>query len=308
MGVNLYALNNYTAAQALADGERMLSYIKNDLRADAVDIVWNFYILNYQSNDVLTDSTTLSATNVGILTELAQREHLLVEYRPLMFLPDDQSSWEGHINPTNPSQWFNSYYAKNLPYLREAQKYHISEYVIGTEMDGLVPDPQWAAFLAESARIYHGQISYAAHEYLYFPPRTQLPPTALTGVDMYEHLGLPGSAPLSEVVAKYENFFANVPADLLRRTVIQETGIEARAGAYSAPSNLGLAGTLAEAVQYNWFTAACETVKRFHMRGVFFWKVDLSDYPLTHPASSLSTFEGKEGAVAISRCASIIRG
>lgn len=85
-------------------------------------------------------------------------------------------------------------------------------------------------------------------------------------------------------------------------------GIEARAGAYANPPNLRLAGMLDPTVQFNWFTAACETVKRFHMRGVFFWKVDLSDYPLTHPASSLSTFEGKAGAVAISKCQSIIRG
>jgi hypothetical protein len=39
---------------------------------------------------------------------------------------------------------------------------------------------------------------------------------------------------------------------------------------------------------------------------VFFWKVDLTDNP-AHPASSLSTFEGKEGAIAISKCAEILK-
>jgi hypothetical protein len=41
------------------------------------------------------------------------------------------------------------------------------------------------------------------------------------------------------------------------------------------------------------------------MRGVFFWKVDLTDNP-DHPARSLSTFEGRQGAAAISDCANIL--
>ncbi len=165
-----------------------------------------------------------------------------------------------------------------------------------------------ATMFARCAEVFKGQISYTQNQHLYFPPLTQLPPTKLTGVDMYEPLKLPASAALSKVAAAFEAFFAKVPGSLLRKTSIQETGIEARAGAYSDPPNLRLTGKLDPAIQFNWFTAACETVKRFHMRGVFFWKVDLSDYPVTHPASSLSTFEGKEGAVAISRCEDIIKG
>jgi len=93
---------------------------------------------------------------------------------------------------------------------------------------------------------------------------------------------------------------------VLRRTAIDETGIEARAGAYQEPSYLYISGSLDEAVQANWITAACNTVKKYDMRAVFFWKVDLTDYPITQPASSLSTFEGKEGAQAIRRCTSVL--
>jgi hypothetical protein len=306
VGVNLYALNNYTAAQTTTDGERTLSYIKNTLHASAVDFVWNMYVPGDHANSVVTNKTTLTAANIGILTRIAQQDGLLVEYRPLLFVQVSGNTWEGLVKPSDPAEWFDSYYAQNLPYLRMAQKYNINEYVIGTEMNHLTPAKQWASFLARCAEVFKGEISYAQNEYLYFPPVTELPPTALTGVDMYEPLRLLPSAPLSEVVAAYEKFFAAMPASLLRRTAIQETGIEARAGAYGNPPNLRLAGTLDEAIQYNWFTAGCEAVKRFHLRGIFFWKVDLSDYPLTSPASSLSTWEGKEGAVAISKCMSII--
>jgi hypothetical protein len=83
-------------------------------------------------------------------------------------------------------------------------------------------------------------------------------------------------------------------------------GIAARTGAYANPQDLGAAGSLNEKVQVNWFTAACKTVHQYHMRGVFFFKVDLTDNP-THPATSLSTFEGRRGAAAIAACARILK-
>jgi len=96
-----------------------------------------------------------------------------------------------------------------------------------------------------------------------------------------------------------------MPPSVLRRTAIDETGIQARAGAYANPEDLGAPGLRSEQVQTSWFTAACATVRRYHMRGVFFFKVDLTDNP-AHPATSLSTFEGQEGAGAISECSKIL--
>jgi hypothetical protein len=307
VGVNLYAVNNYTAAVTKADGERTLSYIKNTLHASAVDLVWNLYSPGYYSNSVVTNrNTTLTAANIAILTKIAQADGLYVEYRPLIFVETTANNWEGLIKPKNRTQWFDSYYAQNLPYLQMAQKYHINEYVIGTEMKRLSPATQWKSFLARSAKIFRGQISYAQNQYVYFPPHTDLPPTTLTGVDMYEPLKLSPGATLSQVEAAYDKYFAAVPTSILRRSAIQETGIEARAGAYQDPPNLGLTGTLDPAVQYNWFMAGCQAVKRFHLRAIFFWKVDLADNP-AHPATSLSTWEGRRGAAAISSCASILK-
>ena len=52
LGVDLYALNNYSAAEVEADGERTLAYIKNVLKADVVGIVWNFYAPNPYADPV----------------------------------------------------------------------------------------------------------------------------------------------------------------------------------------------------------------------------------------------------------------
>ena len=309
VGVNLYAVANYTAEQTRAYGERTLPYIKNTLHAGAVDLVWNMYSPGYGSNVVLTKkNTTLTAANVGILTKMAQHDGLFVEYRPLLFVETKGNTWEGLIKPKNPTKWFNSYYQQNLPYFKMAQQDHITEYVIGTEMKALSPAKQWKSFLAKSAKIFRGQISYAQNQYVYFPPNTDLPPTRLTGVDMYEPLkNVSAGASLSTVEAAYDKFFAKVPASILRRSAIQETGIEARVGAYQNPPNLTLTGKLDPTIQYNWFTAGCAAVKRFHLRAIFFWKVDLADNP-AHPATSESTWEGRLGAEAISRCASILKG
>jgi hypothetical protein len=307
VGVNLYAVNDYTAAQTETDAVRTLSYIKNTLHADAVDIVWNMYTPTPTANQAVTEkATTLTAQDVGIVTKLAQQKyHLQVEYRPMMFV-QRQTHWAGTVNPTDPAKWFGSYYAANVPYLQEAQKHHVNEYVIATEMVDLTPyNTLWEAMIAKAARLYKGQISVTAHEAYYFPPHFKVPATRLTGFDYYEKLPLPATAPLSAVTAAYEKYFLKAPAALLRRTAIQETGIAAVAGAYANPADIGQSGTIDETVQRNWFFAGCAAVKRFHLRGIFYWKVDLADFPLT-PAKSPATFEGRTAAHAVARCATIL--
>ena len=250
---------------------------------------------------------TLTPSNVEILTQIAKSDHLLIEYRPMMFVLGVVNNWEGMITPADPAQWFDNYYNANLPYLRLAQKYQVNEFVAGTEMDGVSRSPLWNSFLIESASVYKGVLSYADHQYRYFPPRLQLPPVGPVGLDDYEPLDLPPTATQAQVTAAYEAYFDDVPTALVRRTVLDETGIQARAYAYQQPSFMYLPGTLDPQIQVDWYTAACETVKKFKMRGVFFWKVDLADNP-AHPATSLSTFEGRAGAQAIGGCAAILAG
>ncbi len=135
--------------------------------------------------------------------------------------------------------------------------------------------------------------------------RPKLLPAKYLGMDMYWHMNLPADATQAEVTAAWDGLFGKVPASVLRRTAIDETGIQARAGAYADPGDLGAPGRRSEQVQANWFTAACHMVAKYQMRGVFFWKVNLTDNP-AHPATSLSTFEGRKGAAAISGCTRIL--
>jgi hypothetical protein len=307
LGVDLYALSNYPASVVEADGERTLQYIKTVLKASAVGIVWNLYAPSRTSDVIKSTSETLSAANVEILTEIARQEGLKVFYRPLIFVSSDPGDpWEGKISPPHPSAWFASYYRAELPYLRAAQQFGVAEFVADTEMHSMITNPGWAAFYERIAKVYHGVVSYASWDGDFFPPDGHIQDLPALGMDMYEPMPqLSSSAPEAEVLRGWEAFFSQMPASVLQRTTIQEMGIEARAGAYLHPPALGAAGTLDETVQANWFTAACQAVHKYHMRGLFFWKVDLTDNP-AFPASSLSTFEGKLGAQAIAHCSSIL--
>lgn len=314
VGVDLYALRNYPAAQVEAYGKRMLAYIKNVLKADAVGIVWNFYAPSPVSDTVKATGETLSPGNVAILTRIALQDHLLVQYRPLI-LVSGPSPWEGQITPLLEPTWFNSYYRAELPYLRTAQRFRVREFVTGTELVLVNSSPLWSSLFTRASRVYHGLISYSAWDGNYFgvPPgsevkkaRPQLPPVKYVGMDMYWHLKIRPDATQAQVTAAWESLFGKISPSLLRRTAIDEMGIEARAGAYANPQDLGQTGHLNEKVQANWFTAACKTVQRYRMRGVFFFKVDLTDNP-ARPAPSLSTFEGKQGAAAIGACARILK-
>jgi hypothetical protein len=296
----LYALHDYPPAVAAADGQRTLSYIKHILKADAVGIVWDYFASSRNSDVVQRTSDTLSARDVGILTRIARSYHLRVEYRPLIFVRGQADPWEGRIRPRHPAAWFQSYYQVELPYLARAQQLGVSEFVLATEMAALNSSPLWPSFFAQVSRVYHGVVSYSAWDKNYFG--APLLPVRYLGMNMYKKLHLPGTASAAQVTAAWSSYFSAVPASVLQRTAIDETGIPARAGGYHRPSALGARGALNEQVQANWFRAACATVRRYHMRGVFFWKVDLTDYPAT-PAASLSTFEGRSGAVAIAACA-----
>lgn len=308
LGVDLYAPSNYPAAEVRADGQRTLDYIKQVLKADAVGIVWDFYAAGNHSDGVKTTQETLSARNVGILTTMARQDGLQVEYRPLIFVGTlAHHGWEGKITPSNPGLWFSRYYTAELPYLKIAQRQGVKEFVAATEMHDLNGSPLWRSFLRRVSKVYHGVTSYSAWDQDYFPPDTHLLAVKDLGMDMYQPLDLPATASAKRVTAAWEKMFSTIPVSVLRRTAIDETGIEARSGAYRNPPNLGAPGHLNEKVQANWFTAACATVHRYHMRGVFFWKVDLTDNPVLYPATSLSTFEGKKGAVAISDCAKTLR-
>lgn len=306
LGVDLYAPRNYTQPQTYLFGLRTLTYIKTVLHAKAVGILWDYYSPSRTTNAVqATKQGTLTAADVMTLTRIAKRLGLQVEYRPLIFIPSHKNNpWEGMLNPPNQQKFFNNYFSVLWPYIKAAQQLHISEFVTATEMHLLNGSRLWKSFFQRVGKTYHGVVSYTAFYRDYFAATGHLLPVRLYGMDMYKALPLKVSATQAQVTAAWEASFKGVPAAVLQRTALDEEGLAARAGAYTGPPNLNMPGRLDQLVQARWFTAACKTVARFHMRAVYFFKVNLADNPL-EPSKALSVFEGRKGAVAISACAKL---
>jgi hypothetical protein len=315
LGVDLYARVNYPTAVVRRNGKRALYYIRHTLGASSVGIAWNYYVTDIHSNTVQTTKNTLTARNVRLLTKLAEAENLSVVYRPLVEVTTglgkngiiNPSNWEGSIAPQDQAQWFDSYYNAELPYLAIAQAMHVKEFITGSELMFLNSSNQWPSFLSRVRKAYHGVVSYAAEQRNYFPGfgAQHLLPVYSYGLDAYPRIFLPPTATVPQLVAKWDALFNEMPRQVLYRTALDEVGIRATVGAYYHPSLWGIGGTFNETVQARWFTAACQVVEQYHMRGIYFWNVNLGDNPARPPFPSPPTFEGKPGAMSIPGCLAI---
>jgi len=289
-----------------------MAYLHGVLGAQAVGLVWNLTAPADSSNTVVASDQSLSPAAVAELTRLAQAAGMAVQYRPIIRvgLPtgwnDPALSWEGSIRPPDPRAWFASLYRAELPYLRAAQRLHVNEFVVGTELNGIGTSRWWSRFLAQVRSVYRGTVSYAAvmHQYLTQPPRL-LPPVREMGWDAYPRLSLPGSASQGQVTAGWMKYLGTVPPTLLRRTAMDEVSIPALANAYPRPFDWNVPGVTDLQVQSRWFTAACATAARYHMRAVYFYAVRLSSHP-ARVSGFPPSFAGKPGARAIRGCLKIL--
>jgi hypothetical protein len=306
LGVDLYAQTNYSGRVVGRDGPRDLTYIRHTLGAASVGIAWNFFSPKDFSNTVRATGQTLAPAHVAYLTRRAKADHLSVEYRPLIKVQHG-SQWDGYISPPNQARWFANYYRTLLPYLRVAQRLHVGEFVVETELERLNSSSQWPRFLRRVRRVYHGVVSYAALGTQYYPRSRHLLPVWKYGVTAYPNMNLPDSARIPRLVQAWKQVFASVPAGIRYRTAIDETGIPALDGAYHNPARWARKGHLNETVQARFFSSECVAVKDLHLRAIYFWNVNLNDDPLRPPFPSPTTFEGKKGAKAIRGCARLFR-
>jgi hypothetical protein len=308
LGADLYAIDNFRPALVRRDGIRDLKYMKHTLKLGSAGIAWNFYADRDHSDAVSRTRQSLSPANVAILTRQAEADGLSVEYRPLIKVEHANSVWEGYIAPVVASDWFNSFFKTELPYLRIAQRYHIREFVIGTELHILTDEYPglWNQFVHRVEHVYKGTVSYATYGPDYFPPTGPKLLKSLTdyGMTGYPDLHLGANATQAQVNTAWRQAFYGVPKKTLERTAIDETGVPALAQGYDKPAIWSATGRVVPRVQSQYFTGVCEAVAFWHMRGVYFWNVNLTDYPGSASKSPV-TFEAKPGARAIAACAKI---
>jgi glycosyl hydrolase family 113 len=306
LGVDLYSSADYPLSVVQRDGARNLYYIKHVLGAQSVGIVWNLYSPSVHSDMVRASDITLSPPKIAVLTREALSEGLSVEYRPLIRV-GPQWRWEGSIRPHNQKAWFRHFYDAELPYLRLAERLHINKFVVSTELRDLNSSNEWPSFFRRVKEHYHGIVSYTAFQGTYFSASGRLLPVHWLGVDPYPDLHLPDTATPHQLFAAWDGLFRQMPPAILARTTLEEVGFAGISGAYSAPQDWNRVARPNALMLARWFTAACTVVRKYHMRGIYFYEVNLLDNP-SRPLTFPAFFVGKPGAQAIHSCRSILQG
>jgi hypothetical protein len=220
--------------------------------------------------------------------------------RPARQLGDPHLSWEGFIQPSDQAEWFHHLLRTETPYLKILRGVHRSEFVVGTEPLYIATSPYWRWLLRKAHAVCKCATIVASHTARY---RVGIVPSRKrAGVDWYAHLNIPDNSSQARVTSAFEASMKMVPRRLLARTSLDEEGNRATDGAYGHPEEWDISGPADPEVQARYFTAACETVEHYHMRGIYVYLMPLRDNP-AHPLTFPAFFVKNAGAKAIQGCA-----
>jgi 4-amino-4-deoxy-L-arabinose transferase-like glycosyltransferase len=308
LGIDVEADGYYSVAKAQEYGRRLAAYIRDGLHANTIGIVWDFCDPSFTSSNVGKCQRTLSVPAVKAIAEAARAYGLNVQLRPLVRVGppsnwgDPHLSWEGFINPTDQKAWFRNLLGAETPYLKLLRSYPGSQAAVATEPWMIANSPRWLWLLGKTHGVCHCATSIASHIARY--RAGVLPSKNAPGVDWYAHFHIPDSASQAKVTGAWEQSMHMVSHSLLKRTTLDEEGIRGTAGAYEHPESWAINGPSDPTVQARWFTGACQTVKHFHMEGIYFYEIPFNDDP-AHPFSFPAYFVNNAGSAAIRGCAAI---
>ena len=306
LGVDVESDVNYPVATAKAYGRRVVSYIRSGLHANSVGIIWDLCDPSFTSNVVTRCHRSLSPQAVRAIADKAGQERMTVQLRPLIRVGHPAGwgiahlSWEGFVHPSSQAEWFRNLLRAETPYLKILRGFHRAQFVVGTEPFYTASSPYWRWLLDRAHSVCKCATIVASHTGRY--RSGIIPSRKRAGVDWYSHLRIPANSSQARVTSAFEASMKMVPRRLLARTSLDEEGIRATLGAYRHPEKWNVNGPSDPEVQARYFTAACQTVKHYHMRGVYFYLIPLRDNP-AHPLTFPAYFVRNAGAKAIQGCA-----
>lgn len=291
------------------------------LGATSIGIGFPVYTSSVTSNKVYAEyscpSTKYQSPPPGILAIVVQAAHaagLQVLIRPMVdqenLFAEANGDWRGVLRPKNVGLWFDNYWSMLKPYLEMAQNMHVEDVVLETELDSLAHYSNWAGIIRISRQVYAGTLiwNYSWNT----AARKVLRRYTSFGIDAYPKVGLPATATPRQLVRQWNSLLETHTAYLvpnIAATTINEIGIPAQNGAYSAPWKGALqplsSHKFNQQIQANWFTAACMFVKQHKMRGIYFWGPWLTAHQgsmYTAPNPSQPSNIQPQGAAAIKAC------
>lgn len=319
IAVDLSYQSKLSDAQALAIGNELFSMIANKFHANAVSLNFPFYQSGSSATNPQATAITPTPGRLLLLTELARRYHLSVQYRPYLWENNLAKQSRPSIQPSNVAAWFNSYWTFLEPYLETATESGAASFSVALEFTTLLPYlSDWERLVAKAKTVYSGPLFYSQQHV----PEETIPLTQ-RGYDAYQPIDLlacdrvatptatclADSDRLVSVPAFTRGFEQNLemaeqqsaPADL----TIEELGIAATSGAYADPNNfVYLKGQrIVRKVQTDWFAGACDAAQRLHLAGLYYWSIDFNTFtPGENSSNQLYNWLGTPTATAIQTC------
>ena len=304
IAINLSNASKISDAQSLTIANQLFSTVTTTFHANAVSLNFPFTQSSSRANDPHRAAMTPSPGRLLLLTELAHRYHLRVQYRPYL--------WEGNltkrsrpsIEPSNVARWFQSYWAFLEPYLETASQAGAASFSVALEFTSLLGQlSSWERLVLRARSIYDGQIFYSQQHV----PQQTIPFTE-RGYDAYQPIPLPSDRYVS-VHAFTAGFIKNFqmagmqssPADL----TVEELGIPAVSGAYDVPNYFHYPkGTkVLRVVQTDWFAGACNAFRTLHMAGIYYWSIDFNTFtPGENASKKIYDWLRTPSATAIQSC------
>jgi hypothetical protein len=335
IAVSLTHANLVTDAQAMTIGSELFSMLRTKLHANAVSLNFPFWQAGSRSNDPHGVAMTATPGRLAMLTELAHRYGLSVQYRPFLYEGNLTNQSRPSITPTNVGLWFKNYWAFLEPYLASADEAGAASFSVAVELTSLLPaDPgvqkppfrcatclsQWSSLVSRARAVFPGSLVYSQQHL----PLETIPLTD-RGFDAYQPV-CPSSptvtfttvsrcrvtSPREITAAAFTRGFEHnlelagvqsTPQDL----TIEELGIAAVAGAYDNPNDFRypLGTAVDRPVQTAWFAGACNAFRAQRLAGIYFWSIDFDTFTPSENANhppQIYNWLGTPTATAIASC------
>ena len=268
--------------------------------------MWDLCSPGFRSDAVVACPESLSVADVGLLVKQAAADHLAVQLRPLIRVGvpsgwnDPARSWEGHIHPPSGQAFAASLLAAERPYLELARTDHVSQFVVGSELVGW-HGTRWQDWLLSEARSLCGcEVSFASST-----ARIGAIPSVkgAARLDYYPTADVPDAASQATVTREIEKPLAKLPASLRTRLTLDEVSIAGGPAPTSTPQTETPAALAIPEVQARWFTGMCQAAAKYHLAGLFFYEIPLSD-SISDPNPFPAFFVSTPGSEAIAACSS----
>jgi hypothetical protein len=305
LGIDVFWHTNGDPKAVDSAAAKVLDYVVS-LHANSIGLTFPIFVDGPKPTKFYgVDGITPRPADLARVIAAAQARGLRVLLRPLVDEANIMTSpggWRGSIAPKDVNSFFASYRSLLAPYFALAEQDHVQEFVLGVELNSLTPyTAQWQSVVRSASAVFHGQLSYADNWSDWYSGNS---PAGISdiGVDAYPRFQLDDSATMAQLVADWTAWLSHRPHSVVHKTVIQEVGIPAQAGAYPKPNNWGGADTpVVPQIQANWFAASCQSARSLGMRGIYFWMVDSNNDPANAAGYPTGSFIGR-GDAAIKAC------